>query len=144
MSTNSTGVDATVNVTLLDVVSPAVGGFSDSVLGKAKAQHAENASKALVELATSVMLSAQARLATEKQAVIDLEAALVKAKEKYSATSRAVTHADKVNAGLFALAAYLGLKGNIQYWCRSNAVVVPGNDDPVWTVPTPEPAPQQA
>lgn len=137
MSTNTSG--STVGVTLLEVVAPPVSGaFSSTILGAAKQQHQKQAAESLVDLAKQVMLAAQARLAAESQRVKDLQSALTQATECMDKTAAAVQHADTIDSGLFALAAYLGLKSSVQAWCRSNAVVTPANDDVVWSLPEPK------
>lgn len=124
-----------VSVSLMDVLSPEVLGSGTSVLAKAKREMVERAGEELVELATTIMDVTKRKLTDKKTRQLALQAELDTIDKQISETEAYVAHANRSDAGLFALAAHTGLKANVQVWCQANGVVCPPNTDSVWSLP---------
>lgn len=133
MSETTTGPAASVNaLTVQDVISPRT--FGGDVLSQALKAKAEAASKQLIDFAGRVLSSAQAINTNLAQQEIDLEAALKKVREQRAKINAAADHAQATN-NVFALAAVVGQKASAIQFAQQAGLLVPANDDAVWTVP---------
>ena len=138
MSTNNVGVNGVdaVSLSLVDVLSPDTSELLGAgVLGQAKKEMADEANKNLVELAKAIMSSAKCTLTSLTQEEVQLQAALDEVKKRKATALSYVEYASSDNKGLFALAAYVGLKNSVVRWCATHSVVIPANTDPIWGLP---------
>lgn len=134
--TESTTTTASVSaLTVQDVISPRA--FGADVLSQALKAKAESASKQLVEFAGRVLSSAQSRNTQLAQQQIELEAALKAVKAEQAKITAAAEHAQATN-NVFALAAAVGQKGQAIAFAQCAGLLVPANDDVVWSVPKAE------
>jgi len=134
--TTTTAAPASVAaLTVQDVISPRA--FGGDVLSLALKAKAECASKQLVEFAGRVLGSAQAKNTHLAQQEIELEAALKAVRAEKAKITAAAEHAQATN-NVFALAAAVGQKGQAIAFAQSAGLLVPANDDAVWSVPKAE------
>lgn len=130
--TTATPAASVSALTVQDVISPRA--FGADVLSQALKVKAECASKQLVDFAGKVLNSAQALNTSLAQQEIDLEAQLKAIKERRGKINAAADHAQATN-NVFALAAAVGQKGAAILFAQQAGLLVPANDDAVWTVP---------
>lgn len=133
MSETTTSASASVSaLTVQDVISPRT--FGADVLSQALKAKAECASKQLVDFAGKVLSSAQAINTQLAQEEINLEAQLKAVRERKAKITAAAEHAQASN-NVFALAAAVGQKQAAIQFAQAAGLLVPANDDVVWTVP---------
>lgn len=122
-------------LSVMDVIKPRL--FGDNILGQALAKHAEEAGKQLVEFARRILSTAQAKTTALAQRKADLEVELKKLDEQILKIERAAAHTEATN-NVFALAAAVEQKSAAIAFAQSANIVVPSNDDPIWSVPAAE------
>lgn len=135
MSETTTSAPTTATaaaLTVQDVIGPKT--FGGDVLSQALKAKVESANKQLIAFASAILSSAQARNTQLAQQEIDLEAALLKVRADRAKITAAAAHATATD-NIFPLAAVVGQKQGAIQFAQSAGVLVPANDDPIWTVP---------
>ncbi len=133
---NATPVSATTvleQLTVADVINPNIN-LPAGVFGDAVKKKKSKADEKLVGFASQVLETTQRRmtaLATTKAALV---ADLAKVEADEARVRAAADHAQSTN-NVFALAAAVGMKQSACQLAQEAGLVVPANDDPIWTVP---------
>lgn len=132
---NATPVSAPTvldQLTVADVINPSVA-LPVGVFGDALKKKKAKADEKLVGFAGQVLETTQRRmtaLATTKAALV---AELDKIKADEARVTAAAEYAQATN-NVFALAAVVGMKQTACQLAAEAGLVVPANDDPIWTV----------
>ena len=134
--TQTTTTAATVGqLTIQQLIQPSLT-LGSGILGKALSKRKEAADDALCDF-TQQVVDVASQLATRyAQTKAELEAQLAEVSKRAAKLDAAAAHADKTS-NIFALAAAVGKKAEAMNWAARANLVVPTNDDPIWTVPAP-------
>ncbi|HRA10023.1 MAG TPA: hypothetical protein PKX31_00045 [Chitinophagaceae bacterium] len=135
MSESTSVVNPLSTLTVADVIAPST--FGSDVIGKALAKKQAAALEKLEGFTVGVLTSAQNRSTALARAKKNLEDELASVHKEIDRINVAAAHAQSTQ-NIFCLAAAVGAKQSAIQFAQCAGLLVPTNDDLIWSVPAPK------